>query len=148
MKYSPYSEHQMVPFFHYPLLVFMKNVFSTRFDTPDVQVYKNALLQVYKYARTWFWKISIMQVSMYGMWLYNFVCMPIYMVKIHEDAYWPDNLSLFSASYEHYRESKKQNYGENWLLWFICMSGECCKIIFVLQGVQKNCQNCHFWSPF
>ena len=29
LKYSPCSEHQMVQFFHYPLLVFMKNVFST-----------------------------------------------------------------------------------------------------------------------
>ena len=72
----------------------------------------------------------------------------LYMVRCDEDAYWPDNLSLFSVSCEHYREPKKQNYGENWLLWFICMSGECCRIICVLQGVQKNCQKCHFWSPF
>ena len=33
------------------------------------------------------------------------------MVKSHEDPYWPDSLSLFSVSCEHYREPKKQNYG-------------------------------------
>ena len=60
------------------------------------------------------------------------------MVKSHEDAYCPDNLSLFSVSCEHYREPKKENYGGNWLLWFICMLGECCRIIFVLQGVKKK----------
>ena len=26
----------------------------------------------------------------------------IYMVKSHEDAYWPDNLSLFTVNCEHY----------------------------------------------
>ena len=46
----------------------------------------------------------------------------VYLVKSHEDAYWPDYLSLFSVSCKHYRELKTQNYGENWLLWFICMS--------------------------
>ena len=69
------------------------------------------------------------------------------MVKSHEEPYWPDNLSLFSVSCEHYGEPKKQNYGENGVLWFICMSGECCRIIFVLQGVQEKSQNCNFLSP-
>ena len=34
MKYTPCSEHHMGPFFHYPILVFIKNVFSPKFDTP------------------------------------------------------------------------------------------------------------------
>ena len=29
------------------------------------------------------------------------------MVKSHEDAYSPDNLSLFTVNYEHYQEPKK-----------------------------------------
>ena len=37
------------------------------------------------------------------------------MVKSHEDAYWPDNLSLFTVNCEHYREPKKQNYGKSGL---------------------------------
>ena len=69
------------------------------------------------------------------------------MVKSHEDAYWPDNLSLFTVNCEHYREPKKQNYGEIWPLWFISMSGESCKTIFVLQGVQENCKKHHFLKP-
>ena len=35
-----------------------------------------------------------------------------YMVKSHEDAYWPDNLSLFSAICEHYREPKSKLWGK------------------------------------
>ena len=88
--------------------------------------------------------------KVFNMWFFCFVFKLFYslhMVKSHEDAYCPDSFSLFSVSCEHYREPKKQNYRENWLLWFICMSGECCRIIFVLQGVRKNCQNCPFWSP-
>ena len=69
------------------------------------------------------------------------------MVKSHEDPYWPDNLSLFTVNCEHYREPKKQNYGEIWPLWFISMLGESCKTIFVLQGVQKNCKKRHFLKP-
>ena len=30
----------MVPFFHYQLLVFMKNAFSTKFDTPWYVIYE------------------------------------------------------------------------------------------------------------
>ena len=71
----------------------------------------------------------------------------VHMVKSHEEAYWPDNLSLFSVSCEHFQEPKKTKLWENWLVWFIFMSGECCRIFFVLQGVQKKCKNCHFWSP-
>ena len=41
LKYSLCSEHQMLPFFHYPLSVFMKNVFSTKFDTPYVSQTNN-----------------------------------------------------------------------------------------------------------
>ena len=52
-----------------------------------------------------------------------------YMVKSHEDAYWLDNLSLFTVNSGHYREPKKQNYGEFWPLWFISMLGESCKTI-------------------
>ena len=70
-----------------------------------------------------------------------------HMVKCHEDAYWPYNLSLFTVHCEHDREPKKQNYGEIWPLWFISMSGESSKTIFVLQSVQKNYKNCHFWRP-
>ena len=68
------------------------------------------------------------------------------MVKSHEDAYWPDNLSLFTVNCEHYREPKKQNYGEIWPLWFISMSGESYKTIFVLQGVQENCKKTPFFG--
>ena len=31
-----------------------------------------------------------------------------YMVKFHEDAYWPKNLSLFAISCEHYRGPKNK----------------------------------------
>ena len=31
----------------------------------------------------------------------------IYMVESHEDAYWPDNLSLFTVNCEHNLEPKK-----------------------------------------
>ena len=33
-KYFTYSERQMVQFFYYPLLVFMKNIFSPKFGVP------------------------------------------------------------------------------------------------------------------
>ena len=70
-----------------------------------------------------------------------------HMVKSHEDPYWPDNLSLFNVNCEHYREPKKQNYGEFLPLWFISMPGESCKTIFVLQGVQENCKGMPFLKP-
>ena len=55
------------------------------------------------------------------------------MVKNHEDAYRLKNLSKMTII----EVRKKKNYGEIWHLWFISMSGEYCKTIFVLQGVQK-----------
>ena len=70
-----------------------------------------------------------------------------YMIKSHEDAYWPDNLSLFTVNCEHYREPKKQNYGEIWPLWCISKLGESCRTIFVLQGVQENCKKRLFMKP-
>ena len=69
------------------------------------------------------------------------------MVKNHEDAYRLKKLSLFTVECGHYWGQKNKKYGENWLLWFIPMSGEYCRIIFVLQGVPKNCQNWHFLEP-
>ena len=69
------------------------------------------------------------------------------MVKSHEDAYWPDNLSLFTVNCEHHQEPKKQNYGKIWPLWFLSMSGESCKTVFLLHGVQENCKKRHFLKP-
>ena len=68
------------------------------------------------------------------------------MVKSHEDAYWPDNLSLFTVNREHYREPKKQNYGEIWPLWFISMLGESCKTIFGFTGCPGKLQKRHFFK--
>ena len=46
-------------------------------------------------------------------WL--FIQRRTYMVKSHEDAYRPDNLSLFSVSCEHYREPKNKIMGKTGL---------------------------------
>ena len=51
----------------------------------------------------------------------------IYMVKNHEDAYW--QILLLNMTITEARKNNK--YGKNWLLWFIHMSGEYCRIIFV-----------------
>ena len=69
-----------------------------------------------------------------------------YMVKNHEDAYRLKNLSLFTVEYDHYLGQKNKDFGEIWHLWFISMSGEYCKTIFVLLGVPKNCNRSQF-SP-
>ena len=47
-----------------------------------------------------------------------------YMVKIDEDAYWPNNLSLFNIDCEHYQGQKKQKYGENKVPWFFPKLGQ------------------------
>ena len=60
------------------------------------------------------------------------------MVKSHEDAYWPDNLSLFTVNCEHYQEPKKQNDGEIWPLWSLSMLGESYKTIFCFRKIAKN----------
>ena len=59
------------------------------------------------------------------------------MVNFHEDAYWPDNLSLFTVNCEHYQEPQKQDYGK--ILPF-------CKTLFLLQGVQENCKKTLFFE--
>ena len=71
----------------------------------------------------------------------------MHMVENDEDAYWRKKLSLFTVECGHYGGKKNKKYWENWLLWFIPMSGEYCRIIFVLQGVPKNCRNGPFLEP-
>ena len=96
----------------------------------------------------------------------------LHMFKFHEDAYWPENLSLFTISCEHYWGPKKQNHEEIWHknlslfaisgkhyigpkkqnfeeIWhpqFCPMLGQYFRTLFVLQGVRKNAKSDIFWS--
>ena len=67
----------------------------------------------------------------------------IHMVKNHEGAYRLKKLSLFTVECG----QKNKKYGENWLLWYIPMSGEYFRIIFVSQGAPKIARIDLFWSP-
>ena len=44
----------------------------------------------------------------------NMIPILAHMVKFHEDAYWPKNVSPSAISCEHYLGPKKQNYEEIW----------------------------------
>ena len=69
------------------------------------------------------------------------------MVKNDEDAYWLNNLSLFTIDCEHYWGPRKQKYGGKWHPWFIPMSGQYLRRFFVLWGIQEICEKWHYLEP-
>ena len=62
------------------------------------------------------------------------------MVKCHENAYWPKNLSFFAFNIEGYWGLRKKKSEETKSWMFLSMSLHPRKWFVLLQGVQKNCQ--------
>ena len=68
------------------------------------------------------------------------------MVKCHEDAYWPNDLSLFSLDMEGYWDQKNKVMKENRPLVLSSLSLEYLKIFYSLQGVPKRVQILTYFS--
>ena len=69
------------------------------------------------------------------------------MVKVHEDAYWPDNLSLFTISCENYWEPKKQIMKKSGIHSFVpCLESTLEQFLFYRVSGKMTKSNI-FWSP-